>query len=263
MKNKYDEFYFENDSNYPANVYWDLYDRNHIEAIERYDGHMFCPLCKSAPLTVARGNQLRYFKVIESDMDKHSADCSYRNKKATKSETHDFYKDLDKTDIRNRLISCLNRMLRRDLENVTAETDAFYKKNNSKSDFFNFVGDNGEIKYLPHKNFNTGNLDDEINVQKIYYGRCSLYMIRYIPENERDVVKYYLKVLDRDDKKQICDIVISPNVYNYLTNDLRDIPEDKDLAINYYLCFSGVLENGGGFYKCILKDSRLIVLERK
>lgn len=111
MKNKFDEFYFENDTNYPANVYWDLYDKNHMEAIKKYDGHMFCPLCKLAPLTVVRGNQRRYFKVIESDMEKH-VECSYRHKKATKKETHNFYKDLDTTDIRNRLVSCLNRMLK-------------------------------------------------------------------------------------------------------------------------------------------------------
>ena len=108
MENKYDEFYFENDTNYPAKVYWNLYDEDNKKAIEKYDRHMFCPLCKLAPLTVAKGNQRRYFKVVESDMDKHSEDCSYRNKKATKRETRNFYDDLDKTDIKNRLISCLS-----------------------------------------------------------------------------------------------------------------------------------------------------------
>lgn len=87
MNNKYDEFYFEDDTNYPASVYWDLYDENHMDAIRKYDGHMFCPVCKLAPLTVARGNQRRYFKVIESDMEKHDTDCPYiighRNGKQT------------------------------------------------------------------------------------------------------------------------------------------------------------------------------------
>lgn len=30
------------------------------------------------------GNQLRYMKVVESDMDKHDVDCSYRRKKQLK-----------------------------------------------------------------------------------------------------------------------------------------------------------------------------------
>lgn len=70
MKNKFEEFYFENDRNYPADVYWDLYDKNHQEAIRKYEGHMFCPLCRLAPLTVAKGEQRRYFKVVQSDMEK-------------------------------------------------------------------------------------------------------------------------------------------------------------------------------------------------
>lgn len=73
-------FAFGSCKNYPANVYWDLYDKNHMEAIKKYDGHMFCPLCKLAPLTVAKGNQRRYFKVIESDMEKHDIECSERYK---------------------------------------------------------------------------------------------------------------------------------------------------------------------------------------
>lgn len=110
MKKKYDEFYFENDTNYSASVYWDLYDKDYKKAISKYDGHMFCPVCKLAPLTVARGNQRRYFKVIESDKEKHDIDCPYRHEVASRKETGKFYEDLDTTDISNRLTSCLNRM---------------------------------------------------------------------------------------------------------------------------------------------------------
>lgn len=55
MKSKFDEFYYENDAkNHPASEYWELYDKNPREAIQKYDDHMFCPLCKLAPLSVAR-----------------------------------------------------------------------------------------------------------------------------------------------------------------------------------------------------------------
>jgi len=74
---------------------------------------MFCPLCHLAPLTVAKGNQRRYFKVIEADMEKHDSECSYRRKKGSKRDTEFFYKDLDRADIRNRLVSCMNRMLKK------------------------------------------------------------------------------------------------------------------------------------------------------
>lgn len=263
MKNKFDEFYFENDRNYPADVYWDLYDKNHMEAIKKYDGHMFCPLCKLAPLTVAKGNQRRYFKVIESDMEKHDIDCSYRHKKGTKKETHNFYKDLDQTDIRNRLVSCLNRMLKVALKDTSDGTSSVHGGKKSKKNFLDFTGDSGKIKYLPHKNLNSKNLEEDMDIQKIYYGNCALYIYKYIPKDETDVKMYYLKVLNKNSKKQICEISISPYVYTYLSDELIDIPEDKNKASNYYLCFSGILEDGRYSYICKLKDSRLLVLEKE
>ena len=42
MKTKYEEFYFENDRNYPADTYWNLYDENKNAAMRTYDGHIFC-----------------------------------------------------------------------------------------------------------------------------------------------------------------------------------------------------------------------------
>ena len=53
---------------------------------------------------------------------------------------------------------------------------------------------------------------------------------------------YYLKVLDRNNKKQICEIAISTYVYNYLADELSQIPQNKKEALNYYICFSGILQ---------------------
>ena len=246
-----------------VSVYWDLYDKNHMEAIRKYDGHMFCPICKLAPLTVARGNQRRYFKVIESDTEKHDIDCPYRHKMASKKETNNFYKDLDTTDIINRVISCLNRMLKKVFNNMDGNGLLVRGEKKSKNNFFDFNGNGGERKYLPHKNFNSGNLKEDMDIQKIYYGKCALYIYKYIPKGGADIKMYYLKILSRNSKKQICEISISPYVYNYLSNELTDIPEERDEALNYYLCFSGILEKNKYSYKCKLKDSRLLVLEKK
>lgn len=261
MKKKYDEFYFENDTNYSASVYWNLYDKDYKKAISKYDGHMFCPVCKLAPLTVARGNQRRYFKVIESDKEKHDIDCPYRHEVASRKETGKFYEDLDTTDISNRLTSCLNRMLKTVSKSTNGNGSQMRGVKKSKNNFFNFKGNSGEKKYLPHKNFNSGNLEEDMDIQKIYYGKCALYIYKYIQES--DIKKYYLKVLNVDSKKQICQISISPSVYNYLSDKLIDIPEKKDEALNYYLCFSGTLEKDNYSYKCKLKDSRLLVLEKE
>lgn len=263
MKNKFEEFYFENNRNYPADVYWDLYDKNHQEAIRKYEGHMFCPLCRLAPLTVAKGEQRRYFKVVQSDMEKHDSECSYRRKKGSKRDTEKFYKDLDTTDIRNRLISCMNRMLKKLINPTGGNISKTGRIGTHNKGFFDFTTENMEIKYLPHKNLNSKTLENDMDVQKIYYGRCALYIVKYVPTGEDEIKMYYLKVLNQDTKKQICDITISRYVYNYLKEDLDKIPEEKSKAENYYLCFSGIMEKGKYSYKCKLADSRMLILEKE
>lgn len=63
---------------------------------------------------------------------------------ASKKETNNFYKDLDTTDIRNRLISCLNRMLKRVLKNVDENGLPLREEKKSKNNFFDFKGNSGE-----------------------------------------------------------------------------------------------------------------------
>lgn len=259
MKSKFEEFYYEND-NHPVDVYWRLYDKNHAAAIAKYEGHIFCPLCRLAPLTVAKGNERRYFKVVESDMDKHDIECSYRRNQSGKRETEKFYKNLDNTDIRNRLVSCMNRMLKIYTSISAYEKEKTVDRGKKKLYFFDIETESKEIKYLPHKNINSKDLENEMDIQKIYYGKCSLYLVRYAPEEE--IKAYYLKVLNRDTKKQICDITLSPLVYSYLKKELDTVPDNKAEAKDYYLCFSGTLEKSKYSYKCKLLDSRLLVLEQ-
>lgn len=73
---------------------------------------------------------------------------------------------------------------------------------------------------------------------------------------------YYLKVLNQETKKQICDIAISPFIYNYMKEQLDMLPDNKMKAKDFYICFSGVLEKSRYSFKCKLRDSRLLVLEK-
>lgn len=260
---KYEEFYYENDKNYPVSEYWDLYDTDHYTAIKKYHGHMFCPLCRLAPLTVANGNQLRYMKVVESDMDKHDMDCSYRRKKANKKDNEYFYSDLDKTDIVNRLRSCMNRMLKKsNRKTVAINAKPKDRKQTSKS-FLDFETQSGEIKYLPHRSLYSYKLEESLDIQTIYYGECLLYIYKYIPDG-KDTKMYYLKILNKKTRKQICDISITNMVYEYLVKtmkDVKDIPTEKDKAKKYYVCFSSDMRKEKNMLNCKLYDSRLLVLE--
>lgn len=278
MDVKFNEFYFENEIR-PANDYWQLYNKDPKAAIKKYDGHIFCPICESAPLTIVKGNKRRYFKVSHSDMEKHSEDCSFRNDPATKEETTNFYKDLDTTDIESRLLSCLNKMLKKELITTDKEPSPVPSKKNNKNNFLD-IKINNRKKYLPNKYLYSENLYKDSDIQTIYYGKCALYIIS--PNNTNDTNDanntnnknnqkyYYLKVLNSYTKKEICEISITKNIYGYLSSDLENIPNKKDEAIDYYICFSGFLkkkqrqykDNNYDFHQCNLRDSRLLILEK-
>lgn len=264
MKNKFEEFFYNVDKKiYLKTAYWDLYDRNYQEAISKYEGHMFCPLCEQAPITVAKGAQRRYLKVDRTDMHKHNANCSYRLQVGNKKETSEFYKDLDKTDIKNRLRSCMNKMLKNVRETNLEGRKITNGKKNTQEEFLNFTTNSRNMKkHLPHKNFTFGILNDDLDIQKIFYGKSSLYIHQYIPDGEIEVKVYYLKVLEQKSKKQIFDIAISKYIYEYLKTDFDEIPRCKEKAKNYHLCYSGIMQKSKYSYKSKLIDSRLIIIEK-
>lgn len=287
MDVKFNEFYFENEI-HSANDYWQLYNKDPKAAIKKYDGHVFCPICESAPLTIVKGNKRRYFKVSHSDMEKHSEDCSFRNNPATKKETTYFYKDLDTTDIESRLLSCLNKMLKKELTTADKESSSVSTRKNYTNNFLDIVINNRK-KYLPNKYLYSENLYKDSDIQTIYYGKCALYIISPNNTNDTNDINdindtnntndinnknnqkyYYLKVLNSYTKKEICEISITKNIYGYLSSDLENIPNKKDEAIDYYICFSGFLKkkqrqykgNNYDFHQCNLRDSRLLILEK-
>lgn len=271
MRNKkFDEFYFENDKNYPDSVYWDSFDLDRKAAEEKYDNHMFCPLCHIAPITVAKGAERRYLKVDKTDMSKHNPECSYKLDEANKTETKEFYSDLDTADIRNRLISCMNRMLKKQsriLLGIDGKNACTKKESNIE--FFNFKTKKQKKKYLPHKNLLVKFNDDDLDVQKIFYGECDVSIRVFKVEDE--IKRYYLKIMPIGKKYKICDVSITPYVHKYLTELLKDIPEEDAGVQKCYICFSGLMEkktftskdgSSGYSYSCILKDSRLITIEK-
>lgn len=269
MRNKkFDEFYFEDDKNYPDSVYWNSFDLDRKATEGKYDNHMFCPLCHLAPITVAKGAERRYLKVDKTDMSKHDPECSYKLDEANKTETKEFYSNLDTIDIRNRLISCMNRMLKKKLRILGTGGENPSTKKESDIEFLNFKTKEQKKKYLPHKNLITKFDDTDLDVQRIFYGECDISIRVFKVEDE--IKRYYLKIISIEKKYKICDVSIAPYVYTYLEDLLKDIPEEGVGVQKCYICFSGLMEkktftskdgSSGYSYSCVLKDSRLITIE--
>jgi hypothetical protein len=56
-----------------------------------------------------------------------------------------------------------------------------------------------------------------MSIALVSLSRYTLYLYKYIPEGDKEAKIYYLKILDTDTKKQICDISISPPMNSRLS----------------------------------------------
>ena len=261
-KKKYDEFYFTEDEKiHLASDYWDLYDKDKNEAIKKFEGKMNCSLCFMAPLTVAKGRQLQYFRVNQSDVIKHLKNCPYLLDEATKTEIKEFYKNTTNEDIMSRLTVCMNKMLKKKIKE-TKNSELTIKEENNKFETFIIENRERRKKYLPIISLYSQHIREELDKLKIYYGKCKIYYNyrTYIDKNDKnkEIKKYYLRILDNKTNKLICSLSVSSAVFSYLEISL---PDKKENAKLYYLCFFAEFNIKEGYLNAVLKDSRMILFE--
>ena len=261
-KKKYNEFYFtENGEICPDSDYWDLYDKDKNEAIKKFEGKMNCPLCFTAPLTVAKGRKLKYFKVNQSDVSKHLKKCPYLLDEATKNEVKEFYKSATNEDIVNRLTVCMNKMLKKKIKE-TKKNELTLKEENNKFETFIIENRERKKKYLPIISLYSQHIKEELDKLKIYYGKCKVYYNyrTYIDKNDKnkEIKRYYLQILNNKTNKLICSLSVSSAVFGYLEIILPDKMENSKL---YYLCFFAEFNVKEDCLNAVLKNSRMILFE--
>ncbi len=256
---KFYEFYFIDDNYvYNDDEYWRLYDENKEKAIKKFEGKMFCPLCLKAPLTVARGDKRKYFKVNSVDM--HSINCSYRLDEANKSEVKSYYENLDIDDIKSKLTSCMNQLLNKAFKGFKNTKCIDDVRKSINEGIFSFKTRKAKIKHLPHMNLESRKIRENMDKIKIYYGECYVYFSKSPFSNSKGVYGGLLHILSLRTKKQICSISISPNVHEYLGIDFNNTVSQAE---KYYLCFvSEMIMDNKGYLNCKINDSRLMLFEK-
>lgn len=117
-------------------------------------------------------------------------------------------------------------------------------------------------KYLPIISLYSQHIREELDKLKIYYGKCKIYYNyrTYIDKNDKnkEIKKYYLRILDNKTNKLICSLSVSSAVFSYLEISL---PDKKENAKLYYLCFFAEFNIKEGYLNAVLKDSRMILFE--
>ncbi|MDP8161873.1 hypothetical protein QJU89_00105 [Pasteurella skyensis] len=249
---KYDEFYYCVDNTvYPCSCYWDLYEKDSQEATRIYESKMYCPICKQAPIIVAKGKIRKYMRV--KNVDAHHSDCIYFLEEASKKETQIYYDDLDKSDISNKLKYLLNKMLKSQLAGKNISTKVSNPSSNRENIDITITTNNyKKKKYLPHISLYSRNIRENLNIVKMYYGKVKIYCKKW----ENGGISIYILTLNN---KQICAISANKNVYKHL-----DIifPEKKENAETYYVTFACEMYEKGAYLNGILIDSRMAIFEK-
>ena len=261
MGKKYKEFYYimDNKIHFDSD-FWDTYNNNKTEAMRKYNKKMFCPFCRKAPLTVVMGNERKYFRVSELDMSKHISGCPNFFDEASRAEVKEFYDTIDDDDIQNRLVTYINRLLKNDI----AIFDKFNEKlnNNSNKDVFSaFCFENKQKikKSIPSMSLYSDCLRKNIDMIKLFYGKCKIYCISHTDENTKEVKVYYLRILNNITNKLICSLKISPKVYDYIN---INFPESKSEAKMFYIgFFSQLYINKKGYLSVIIRNSKMVRFE--
>ncbi len=258
--NKYYEFYFDSDDVIElSELYWEQYEHDKKETIKKYHNHIFCPICRKAPLSIAAGKKLQYFKVSPNNMNKHDIECPNLLEEATNNEIEEYFNDLSKEDISQKLVSCLNRMIKKGVYTYSGINNSDGDEDNKYGSFIINSKEKNK-KYISNISLYSKHINENIDMIKIYYGECLLYKTdsKKYPNKKRNY-GYLLHVINIKNKKQICSISISSNVREFIDKEFKN---KKEFAEKYYVCFVGKLENNNGFLNCKLEDSRMILIEK-
>ena len=262
-KKKYNGFYFIEDGKvHPDSDYWNLYNKNKNEATKKFDGKMNCDLCFMATLTVAKGRKLKYFRVNQSDISKHLKNCPYLLDEATKNEVKEFYESATDEDIKNRLTICMNKMLKKKIEE-TKNNGLTFKEDNNEFKAFIIENRKRKRKYLPTISLYSQDIREELDKLKIYYGKCKVYYNyrTYIDKNDKnkEIKRYYLQILNNKTNKLISSLSVSSSVFDYLK--YANLPNENENYKEYYLCFFAEFYIKKGYLNAYLKDSRMTLFE--
>lgn len=161
----------------------------------------------------------------------------------------------------SRLTVCMNKMLKKKIKE-TKNSELTIKEDNNKFETFIIENRERRKKYLPIISLYSQHIREELDKLKIYYGKCKIYYNyrAYIDKNDknREIKKYYLRILDNKTNKLICSLSVSSTIFSYLE---RSLPDKRENAKLYYLCFFAEFDIKEGYLNAVLKDSRMILFE--
>ncbi|HBJ53896.1 MAG TPA: hypothetical protein DDY64_03475 [Streptococcus sp.] len=235
------------------------YQNDKVSTKLKYENQLFCPGCYKVDLIINEKKGKIYLS--SHPKSPHGDGCEYALDSASKMKLKEYYEKID-ADL---AVQLLERILEEKTIRATRIGNANSSKDNNQGSDLKFVLENkdGIRKYLPRRSLLLNELEVSDHLT-MYYGECKV----FIGKTDK---KYYLRMFRNNDQaKYICNLVIPERVYKYLENELRFIPQSKDLsfkhsranAVPVKLAFVSTMKKKHEYYNSYLGFSKLLRVKR-
>lgn len=190
---------------------------NRREFIRKYDGHIFCPLCKIPQLTLVSGSKSGSYFLRGYRGQKHSEDCEFGFEDVSTKAFETFIADKNSKEyVNHKLRKLIDKMLRQ--KNVEEKVHLVKVHNNiiTTQKILSIDKERTDIRLLPTKSITAPFQEDDYDCYKLFYGRCNI----IINKISNDGKPYYiLKAYRPKDRQVVCKLSMSEDVGGYFTRN--------------------------------------------
>lgn len=223
---------------------------------DNIEKNLICPECKQPNLSF-NNDSPPYFSVYPKA--KHTDQCTLKQDVMTTSQSNKYVNNPDNKDLVLRQIDSVLTMLLETQSTLTkTKTPTSNKPGtpiSSKDATHTSIS-----KRLPRKRIDLEFEDEDFECDKIFYGSVHLKWEKEIDEDTSEIIGYKMLLYrtKKDNKKMVCKLIITPKVYEHLSNEYI-----QPAQYNCKIVFVAKFKNMSKSYKSTyIRHSQFIVLEK-
>lgn len=275
MDRKFNKFYFKKDEkiHYLYEI-MDAIKKDRTEALKYYEGKIFCPICRMAPLSINIEHE--YLYVSPNHQQDHDEECPMRAEYLGNRELITLYDKLTDEELEGRLNAAINQGIRLGLANN--DINNVNGNNNADDNELNEVNYRGRIRRIPKRSIYSNKIYLNLGLSTLYYGLCyieeehvndgntedvkinevdgNVIKEKNKAKNEKDKESYWmLHILNRNNREPLLSIKLTEIVKHYFKYDFKDLNKLYNIAFVLELyrkndSYTGSLRNSR-YFKCV------------
>lgn len=276
MARKFKKFYFEKDEkiHYLYEI-MDAIKKDRTKALEYYEGNIFCPVCRMAPLSI--NSEHEYLYVSPNHQQDHDEECPMRVEYLGRRELLTLYDKLTDEELEQKMNAAINKGIRLSLGNNNINNNV-HGNNTADDDEVNEVNYGGRIRRILDRSIYSNKIYFNLGLSTLYYGLCYIEQEHIkagnsddekISKSDGDVIKeknkaknekdkesyWILHILNKNDREPLLSIKLTKIVKGYFKYDFSDPDKLYNVAFVLELyrkndSYTGSLRNSR-YFKCM------------